>query len=414
MLLMSTELKAVSVFPSFAAFFSSIDCAPVDGNISMVAMLGAVGIGTVMTILVQSSAATIGLAIALANSGLLNIWTAIPIVLGDNIGTTITALIASVSANRTARQTALAHSMFNVLGSVIVLGSFYFKIDGVPSFLLLVNSVTSGDVFAGENVGRHVAMAHSIFNVVNVIIMTPFIGVLAWLCEHILPGKSVTERTVQLEMNLLNTPPLALFCAMRALGDMTEIAWKASAIALSSYRDGKIIDVSEVEKLEDEVDEYQTSIMDYMVQLTRKDLTEKQAAAIPVMMHCVNDAERISDLALIIARRSVTQAERCAYFSDDAQQELENLLDKAFAVANLTRESLQDGRFLAKAVEAMVADLKKMANEATQMHVNRLQKGLCTPERGLIYVEVISVLMHIVRHLENIAQRSDELTEAAT
>jgi phosphate:Na+ symporter len=244
--------------------------------------------------------------------------------------------------------------------------------------------------------------------------MTPFIGYLSWLCEHIIPARKAPTSTVLLEKHLLSTPPLALFCAMRALATMTDIAWAAASAALRGHHLGRPVKIADIEKIEDEVDRYQVEIMAYLVQLTRRNLTLKQAEAIPVLMHCVNDAERISDLALIIARRSATQAEQCVNFSDDAQQELENLLDKAFAVANLTHESLQDGRFLAKTVEAMVLDLKKMAADATQMHVNRLQKGLCTPERGLIYVEVISALMHIVRHLENIAQRSDQLTEAAT
>jgi Na/Pi-cotransporter len=416
MMLMSGELKAVSDSPGFASFFRSFDCTPLTsgGEMPLGAVLGALAIGTAMTMVVQSSAAMIGLAIALANSGLLNFWTAIPIVLGDNIGTTITALIASINANRTARQTALAHSVFNVLGSAIVIGSLYIRIEGTPCFLYLVDRVTSGNVFIGENVGRHVAMSHSLFNIANVILMTPFIGGLAWICEHLLPGKKVSSRSVHLEMNLLNTPPLALLCAMRALGDMTEMAWNAVAIALRGYKEGKPAKVSAVQEIEDQVDTCQTAIMDYLVQLTRKNLTEKQAAAIPILMHCVNDAERISDLALLVAKRSAGQASRCAQFSPAAQHELEIMFDKAFHIANLTHESLLDGRLLAKAVEVMVNDLKKLVERSMQDHVDRLQKGFCTPERGLIYVEVIGALANIVRHLENIAQRSDALTEAAT
>jgi len=415
MTLMSEELKGVSTFPSFIRFFQTFDCAPQpNGTMPIKAVLGAIGIGTMMTMLVQSSSATIGLTIALANSGLLNIWTAVPIVLGDNIGTTITAVLASLNANRTARQTAAAHSMFNVLGTGVMVGLFYVPFRTVPCFLHLVNDVTAGNVFQGENIGRHVAMAHTLFNVTNVVLMAPLIGALAWLCEHIMPGKKVTSRTVHLEKNLLSSPPLALFCAMRALGDMTETAWNAAARALRGYKDGKPAEVSAIQEIEDQVDECQAAIMEYLVQLTRKELSEKQAAAIPVLMHCVNDAERISDLALLIAKRSASQASQSTRFSDTALRELETLFDKAFVIANLTRESLQDGRFLAKAVEVVVNDLEALAHQSMQGHVDRLQKGLCTPERGLIYVEVVGALENIVRHLENIAQRSDELTAAAT
>ncbi|MDD3546305.1 MAG: PhoU domain-containing protein, partial [Kiritimatiellae bacterium] len=248
----------------------------------------------------------------------------------------------------------------------------------------------------------------------NVLLMTPFIGLLAWICEHILPGKKVTSRTVHLEMNLLNTPPLALFCAMRALGDMTETAWNAAATALRGYKDGTPADINAIQKIEDEVDECQRSIMDYLVQLTRKELSEQQAAAIPVLMHCVNDAERISDLALLIAKRSASQASVTTRLSETARKELDVLMEKATIIADLTRESLQDGRLLAKAVEVVVKDLEKLAQKSMESHVNRLQKGHCTPERGLVYVEVVGAVDNIVRHLENIAQRSDLLTEAAS
>ena len=416
MSLMSSELKSVSAFPSFVEFFRTFDCAPAAAGADMPlgAVLGAVGIGTALTILVQSSSATIGLTIALANSGLISVWTAIPIVLGDNIGTTITAMLAAINANRTARQTAMAHSMFNILGASVLIITFYVHTENIPCFLFLVNNVTSGDVFAGENIGRHVAMAHTLFNVTNVLLMTPFIGLLAWICEHILPGKKVTSRTVHLEMNLLNTPPLALFCAMRALGDMTETAWNAAATALRGYKDGTPADINAIQKIEDEVDECQRSIMDYLVQLTRKELSEQQAAAIPVLMHCVNDAERISDLALLIAKRSASQASVTTRLSDTARKELDILMEKATIIADLTRESLQDGRLLAKAVEVVVKDLEKLAQKSMESHVNRLQKGHCTPERGLVYVEVVGAVDNIVRHLENIAQRSDILTEAAS
>ncbi len=416
MTLMSNELKAISAFPTFVQFFHTFDCMPAaaGANMPLGSVLGAVGIGTALTILVQSSSATIGLTIALANSGLVSVWTAIPIVLGDNIGTTITAMFASINANRTARQTALAHSMFNILGATVLILTFYVSTKDVPCFLFLVNNVTSGDVFSGENVGRHVAMAHTLFNVTNVLIMTPFIGILAWICEHILPGKKVTSRTVNLEMNLLNTPPLALFCAMRALGDMTETAWNAAAVALRGYKNSVPADINAIQKIEDQVDETQAAIMDYLVQLTRKELSEQQAAAIPVLMHCVNDAERISDLALLVAKRSVSQASVSTRLSETARKELDVLMEKATIIADLTRESLQDGRLLAKAVEVVVKDLEKLAQKSMQNHVDRLQKGSCTPERGLVYVEVIGAVDNIVRHLENIAQRSDILTEAAS
>jgi Na/Pi-cotransporter len=413
MTLMSDELKSVSAFPSFVHFFQTFDCAPQPGQpMPFGAILGAIGIGTLMTMVVQSSSATIGLAIALANSGLLNFWTAFPIVLGDNIGTTITAVLASLNANRTAKQTAAAHSMFNILGTGIMVALFYVPVKNIPCFFYLVNNVTAGNVFQGENIGRHVAMAHTLFNVTNVVVMTPFIGVLAWICEHIIPGKKAPVHVVRLETHLLNTPPLALICAMSALADMTEKAWKASLEALRGYKNGKPVSVDAIKTIEDEVDRMQSDIMDYLVHLTRKELTEEQAQAIPVLMHCVNDAERISDLAYLIARRAASQPAHVAKFTDGALQEMKDIIDKACFIADLTLESLRGGTGAVKAVEVVMQDMKSMARRSIQGHVERLQRGDCKPERGMVYVEVVAALENIVRHLENIAQRSDKIGAA--
>jgi len=410
MTLMSDELKSAGSFPSFVQFFQSFDCTPgPDGQMPLGAVLGAIGIGTLTTMVVQSSSATIGLTIALANSGLLNFWTAFPIVLGDNIGTTITAVLAALNANRTAKQTAAAHSLFNVLGTFIMVGLFYIPFHGTPCFLYLIDHITAGAVFQGENLGRHVANAHTFFNVSNVILMTAFIPQLAWLCEHVIRAKKSPVHIVRLETHLLNTPPLALICAMNALADMTEKAWRASLEALRGYKSGKPVSVDAIKTIEDEVDHMQGEIMDYLVQLTRRELTEEQAQAIPVLMHCVNDAERISDLAFLIARRAATQPASGSKFTEGALKELEEIIGKASTIADLTLESLRGGIGAAKAVAVVMQDMKSLARRSIEGHVERLQKGACQPERGMVFVEVIAALENIIRHLENIAQRSDQL-----
>lgn len=411
MTMMSEELKSASSFPSFVKFFQAYDCAPgPDGHMPLGAVLGAIGIGTLTTMIVQSSSATIGLTIALANSGLLNFWTAFPIVLGDNIGTTITAVLAALNANRTAKQTAAAHSMFNILGTLIMVALLYVPVDGFPCFLHLVDYLTAGAAFQGENLGRHVANAHSLFNVTNVVVLTAFIPQLAWLCERLIPAKKSPVGVVRLETHLLNTPPLALICAMNALADMTEKAWMASLDALRGYKNGKPVPVESIKTIEDQVDQMQGEIMDYLVQLTRRELNEEQAAAVPVLMHCVNDAERISDLAYLIARRAATQPAHISKFTDGALHEMKEIVDKASTIADLTLASLRGGESVTKAVEIVMQDMKGMTRQSIQAHVDRLQKGDCKPERGMVYVEVIAALENIVRHLENIAQRADQIT----
>ena len=412
MTLMSNELKSVSHFPSFVSFFQMFDCAPtaVGGHMPLHAVLGSIGIGTLVTMVVQSSSATIGLTIALANSGLLNFWTAVPIVLGDNIGTTITAILASLNANRTAKQTALAHSLFNVIGTVIMILLFYVPYKNTPCFLYFVDSLTSGNVFDGENLGRHVAMAHTLFNVTNVIALTSFISALAWLCQRIIPINNAPVVVTKLEPHLLNTPSLALTCAINVLADMTEKSWLLSIDVLRSGKRGSSIPLERVKAVEDEVDRMQVEMMDYLVKLTREGLTEEQASIIPVLMHCVNDAERISDLAYLVARSEAFQ-KRSNAFSKEALSELQVILDKADAIAHMTLESIRSNHPIgaAKAIESLKHDIKELAQKASHAHVDRIQKGVCKPELGMAHVEIIAAVDNIVRHLENIAQRTDEI-----
>ena len=417
MMMMSQELKAISAFPTFVQLFQRFDCTPAlaGGEMPLKTVLGAVGIGTVVTMLVQSSSATIGLVIALANSGLLNFWTAFPIVLGCNIGTTITAVLAALSANRTAKQTAAAHAIFNILGTALMVALFYVPYRGVPCFLFLVNHVAAGDVFAGENIGRHVAMAHTIASITKVSVMIPFIGGLAWICEKIVPGKKAPVTFVQLETTLLNTPSLAMVCTMKALADMTETAWDMALEVLNGYRNDKPVSVDDVKVVEDKADRMQNEIMSYLVQLTRKKLSETQAQAIPLLMHCVNDAERIADLAYLIARRADAEAANAAgHFTGQAIADLNKLIETANTVADMTLDSLRkESTRSTENAKLMLKTIKDMARQALSDHVDRTQEGICNPQRGMVYVEVIAAIENIVRHLENIVERA-EIVNATT
>lgn len=409
--MMAAELKDAAAFPSFVKVFQMVDCAPLPGQpVPLTAILGAVAIGTITTMIVQSSSATIGLTMALASSGLLNFWTAFPIVLGDNIGTTITAVLASLNTNRTAKQTAAAHSLFNVIGTFVMVALLYVPWGDVPCFLALVDAITAGAVFHGENIARHVAMAHTLFNVTNVVLLTAFIPNLAWLCERLVPARQAKSGAVRLEPHLLNTPALALVCVGNALAEMVEKAWGASVTALTGYRDSKPASVEALKIVEDEVDAMQNDIMDYLVQLTRRELPEGQAAMIPVLMHCVNDAERISDLAYLIARRVAALPVSAGRVTEGAMRELDDVLAKAGLIYDMTQDSLRHGSGAVKAVEILMGELKPLLSAAITGHVARLNNGTCMPERGLLHVDVVTSVENMVRHLENIAQRADLLT----
>ena len=421
--LMGGELKLLSKFPTFIEFFSHFNCAPVNGYMPVGAVLGAIGIGTAMTVLIQSSSATIGIALALAMGGLINFYTAVPLILGDNIGTTITAILASIGTNERARQTALAHMLFNVLGAVYMFILFFVPYPGtdIPVFLYLINAITAGDVFAviPENIARHIAMAHTVFNVVNVIIFLPFIAVIAKICNMIIKVKDEDSVKIQfLEPHLLETPALALEQAVASLRYMLNEAWEmissvGNDVVLSGKTDEKFYD--KMMKKEVSVDEMQTDITDYLVELTRKKLTVSQAEIIPILMHCTNDAERIGDHAEImfnLVKRLNSSGKR---LSEEAIAELKHVWKLlCFQAQHILLYLENPAKENAEAAIRKGRKLTEFTQNFEENHIKRLKKGKCKVPSGIVYIELLTEFDRISNHLTNIAERMPEIKKHYT
>lgn len=400
MTIMSSELKELAAAPGFRKFFELFDCTPAQGSgyMPILSILGAILVGTLCTMIVQSSSATIGITIALANSGVISVWSAIPIVLGDNIGTTITAAFAAIGANANARRTALAHAMFNILGTVIVTLSFFavIEINGVaaPAFVHLVNAITEGNVFAGENPGRHVAMAHTVFNVGNVIVLTAFIPLIAKFCTSMISGENGKTDSI-LEPRFLATPEIACVASVRALTDMLRRATTLTQVAVRSALGEAQIARDVLQEKEDAIDERQNAIRDYLVGISQHKINSRVASALPEILHCVNDTERISDLALILNTRasllsgSITEEER-----------------------SFIRETLTGIRSLSSNIrKALNGDIeaRKTALEKKCQLVDKLQSQAATTT-NLHFVGVISSMRDVVRHMSNIIARVEAIS----
>ena len=408
MTMMSQELKVLAKDPGFVAFFSRFDCTPgASGYLPPLAVLGAVAVGTLCTMLVQSSSATIGITIALAETGVISLWTAVPIVLGDNIGTTITAALASIGGNANARRTALAHALFNVFGTVLVLISFGFVFTNAdkvaaPAFFHLVDLCTDGNGFAGETPGRHVAMAHTIFNVANVIVQTPFIPLIARLCSRLIADDK-TARVQALEPHLLAAPALALHAVRLALGDMTRRAWTISSVALNNCLGRANVDEESVQNAEKEIDEMQARIRDYLVALSQRKMTERQAQALPEFVHCVNDAERISDIAVKIYRKTA-RIQRQG-LTDDLIEEMTDLIGHLRTFAHDTVHVLRKGGALTEEPAVAEAEIKRAAKAISK----RYSEALCAATDGLprdtAFLTVLAGVRDVSRHIGNIAER---------
>ncbi|MBO5940183.1 MAG: Na/Pi cotransporter family protein [Kiritimatiellae bacterium] len=408
MTMMSSELKAVAKDPAFISFFSKFDCTPdPSGRLPMLSVLGGIAVGTVCTMIVQSSSATIGITIALAEAGLINIWTAVPIVLGDNIGTTITAAFAAIGTNTNARRTALAHALFNILGTCILVCTFPLVLAGksgagAPAFFHLVNICADGNAFAGEAPGRHVAMAHTLFNVANVCLLSFFIPQLARLCQRIIrDGRA--QRTVTLEPHLLTVPSLALEAATRAVADMTRRSWTIASASLNTLVGRASADDASIERGEKEIDEMQIKIRDYIVSVSRCKLTNREAAAIPELLHCVNDAERISDLALKVYRK--TSRVQSSKISAEAIEGISQVSVKVRQLAYDTIDALKNPSSDIKAITVAEKEIHEFAKATARTLTLHMKDQGDGSTNDIAVLSVLSALRDIARHLGNIAVR---------
>lgn len=405
--MMSHELKALAKLPEFISFFSHFDCAPsAGGYLPFGAVLGAIAVGTLCTVAVQSSSATIGITIALANAGVINLWTAVPIVLGDNIGTTVTALLASIGTNVNARRAALAHALFNIIGTLLLVMTFVlvFVEGGVkaPAFFHLVNVCAEGNVFLCENTGRHVAMAHTLFNVANVVVLAFFIPLLARLCSRMIRENS-NQKVKSLEPLLLSNPALALLAARRALGEMARRASTVASVALNTCLGRAHVAEESLQDAEREIDGLQANLRDYLVAISQRKLSERQAQTLPEMLHCVNDAERISDIALKIFRKaSRVQLEG---LSDEILRLTNDLMSEMRSMATGIVQALRSGAALSFDPDASEKRIVEMARDLTRKFADRLKDRPGDTPHDMAFLTVMSAVKDVARHLENIAER---------
>lgn len=412
--MMSSELKTLSNFPSFLKFFQLLDCAPIDGVMPFGSLMGTILIGVMATLIMQSSSATTGIVVVLGAGGLIDLYTAVALILGANIGTTVTAQLAAIPANRPARQAALAHTLFNVIGVVIIVASFWIPWGntGIPAFFYLVNSLTEGNAFAPipENMARHIANAHTVFNIVTAVVLLPFAGLLAAVCEKLMPVTQAKIHFQYLEPHLLDSPALALRQSVVAIGKMLKKSWKmVDSAVIGNFVPGKVNE-NRMEKFysrEERVDRYQTEIMEYLAQIMQRKISTKQAELIPALMHCANDAERIADRAENIITLTRRLEIDNLTISNSASNELERIFSELSKQTTFALNALEfsEPEWQERAIKAEKT-INKLASESEENHIKRMKNGKCTAQTGIIYVELLAELVAVSRHLSNIAERA--------
>ncbi|MBR9690786.1 Na/Pi cotransporter family protein [Candidatus Woesearchaeota archaeon] len=348
-------------------------------------------VGFAMTLLIQSSSATIGILIALASTGLVDLSAAIPIIMGDNIGTCTTALLASITSNIHAKRTAMSHLMFNVFGTIIGLIM-------MPLYLIYI-PLTSSDL------ARQVANTHTAFNILNVIIFLPAIPLFVKVLEKLMPAKTHEQRgPVHLERKLLKTPSIAIKSATLEMLRMTGIVKEMIKLAMTDFFEGKITSKDKVLEMEDTVDELQNEISDYLISMTQQELDRKDSTRLPALLHIVNDLERIGDHAENLVELTERKINRDLPFSKHAMKEMRIMYDLVMAMIKDIEQTLRtDSLIAAKRAHRKEDLINELQRKYKNAHIVRLEKGKCNIRSGVVFIDLIKNFEKIGDHLTNIA-----------
>lgn len=357
-------------------------------------------IGFVITAIIQSSSVTVSIVLLMAQQGLLPLWICFYIILGCNIGSCTTALLASISGNKDAKRAAMIHFLFNVMGTIVI-----------AAILLLGESWVEAGIrrISGDNIGRCVANAHTFFKVFQVIILFPFAKWIVKLTYFFVPDKAGKEKQEGFQLEYIG--PSSVFSPNTAVVEVTKELERMGHIAVENLikavnvlikPEDKIIE--EVYETEQQINYMNHAITDYLVKISQSTLPIDDMKNIGGLFHVVNDIERIGDHAENAADSAVLRKEKNISFSKEAEAELLEMLHRVIKITNYSidmfsnnsKEHLQEILDLENGIDQMERDLQ-------EAHVERLKKGKCKQEAGMIFSDIISGLERVADHATNIA-----------
>ncbi len=349
--------------------------------------------GAILTAIIQSSSASVGILQALAATGAVSYGAAIPIIMGQNIGTCVTAMISSVGTTKNAKRAALVHLSFNVIGTVVCL-SVFTLVEAVFAPMLLNEAAT----YAG------IATAHSVFNIVCTLLLLPMSGLLEKLAHKLVPDSGLPEKASELDERLLTTPAIALECAHNLTFDM---AWLATDALKKSVECLALYDKSKAEAIheaEDKTDYLEDIIGSYLVKLGAKQLNENEGAMASVLLKAIGDFERISDHAVNILESAEEMREKGIIFSDNAKKEIDSLCAATLEIVTLSYNAFIEGNEnQANLVEPLEQVIDRMKELLRTRHIDRLRIGECGIEAGFVWSDIITNLERVSDHCSNIA-----------
>ena len=390
--LMSGAMEPLKYLPAFTDLTVKLSHQPILG----------VFIGTIITMLVQASSATISILQNVYQENLITLKAALPVLFGDNIGTTITAIIAVIGANTSAKRLALSHTMFNVIGTaifLILLSPFSIFVEKMAQILHLNPKVT-------------IAFAHGSFNVMTTILLFPFIGLLEYIVVKLIKEKDedrVEHKPKYLDSALISAPSIALGQVKQEMLSMISITLKSLERSVKFFHDHDEKDAERVEKSEDAINNIDQEITKYLTTLSQEHITEKDGEEISMYLDMCRDVERIGDHAIGIVRDVRYEIKKKVVFTDVAHQEIEKLFRISKRIIETAEEALKnDDTEKAFAVVDLHNKLYAKEKEVRKAHISRVSKQECDIKSGLYYIDVVSHFTRIGGHARNLVEKMIE------
>ena len=364
-------------------------------------ILGVV-VGTVVTAVIQSSAASIGILQALSMVGGMTYAMAIPIIMGQNIGTCVSAMLSSIGVNTNAKRVAAVHVLFNVIGVIVCLSVFEF------GYILFHFK------FATNNISPFgIAIVHSIFNIVTTILLFPFTKLLEKMAMRLVPDKKQSSKNVLLDERLLLAPTFAIAECYRQtikMAELVEYNFINSTKMLKSFHAKK---ADQIRGNEIKIDTYEDKLDAFLLKLSNKELTEEDSNRISQLLLVIGDYERIGDHAAYILKIAETMKNDDKRLSSDAVEELKVIVKAVSEIFAMTLEAFRtDNTTLAQEVEPLEAVIKKIIRKVKNRHIQRLKDGNCTAELSFMFSDLLNDFRRVAAHCGNIATSVMQLQDS--
>lgn len=355
--------------------------------------------GAVLTAVIQSSSASIGILQALCATGAVPFSAAIPIIMGQNIGTCVTALISSVGASKNARRASMIHLYFNLIGTIVFMVIFYLSNSAIH-FSFMDRSVNAAGI----------AVVHSLFNLACCIAWFPFANLLVKLATVTIPEKRENgpeqepDEFAVLDERFLEKPSFAMEICRDTAIKMAEVSRDALYLSLDILQEHSEQKAERIVEMEQKVDHYEDALGTYLVKLSSRDLSQDDSRQLSILLHCISDFERISDHAVNIMDSAVEIHDKSLRITDGGMKEISVFSHAVHDIVEETVQIFRDNDLVrAKYVEPLEEVIDGLSIEMKQRHINRLRKGKCTMEAGLILEDIITNFERVSDHCSNVA-----------